>query len=206
MAYDAGRHWESIYRTKKPGELSWHQEKPETSLNLIVETGIERGAGIIDVGAGDSKLVDNLLDLGFRNITVLDVSPTALERAKKRLGSRADTVKWVISDVREFETGDRYDLWHDRAVLHFLANEEDVNNYVAVVRRVLKPGGYFIVSAFSLNGPKKCSGLDIRQYSEGTMKKLFSDFEHLKSFEEVHVTPWGASQMFLCSVFRKKPH
>ena len=205
MTYDAGRHWESIYQAKKPDELSWHQEKPDTSLNLIAEAGLGRDAGIIDVGAGDSRLVDNLLDKGFRNITVLDVSPTALERAKKRLGSRAVSVKWVVSDVREFETGDRYDLWHDRAVLHFLTSEEDVNRYVEVVRRVLRPGGYLIVSAFSLRGPTRCSGLDVRQYSEASLKKLFSDFEHIKSFEDEHVTPWGASQMFLCGVFRKKP-
>ena len=205
MTYDAGRHWESIYQAKKSDELSWHQEKPDTSLNLIAEAGLGRDAGIIDVGAGDSRLVDNLLDKGFRNITVLDVSPTALERAKKRLGSRAVSVKWVVSDVREFETGDRYDLWHDRAVLHFLTSEEDVNRYVEVVRRVLRPGGYLIVSAFSLRGPTRCSGLDVRQYSEASLKKLFSDFERIKSFEDEHVTPWGASQMFLCGVFRKKP-
>ena len=205
MTYDAGRHWESIYQAKKSDELSWHQEKPDTSLNLIAEAGLGRDAGIIDVGAGDSRLVDNLLDKGFRNITVLDVSPTALERAKKRLGSRAVSVKWVVSDVREFETGDRYDLWHDRAVLHFLTSEEDVNRYVEVVRRVLRPGGYLIVSAFSLRGPTRCSGLDVRQYSEASLKKLFSDFERIKSFEDEHVTPWGASQMFLCGEFRKKP-
>ncbi|HIH17156.1 MAG TPA: class I SAM-dependent methyltransferase [Candidatus Diapherotrites archaeon] len=204
MTHDARKHWESIYQAKKSDELSWHQEKPETSLKLIVETGLGRDAGIIDVGAGDSKLVDNLLDLGFKNITVLDVSPTALERAKKRLGSRAVSVKWVASDLREFETGDSYDLWHDRAVLHFLTNEEDINRYVEVVRRVLKPGGYLIVSAFSWRGPTRCSGLDTRQYSEASMEKLFNDFERIKSFEEEHVTPWGAGQIFLWSVFRKK--
>jgi len=202
--YDAKEHWESIYQTKKPDEVSWYQEKPETSLNLIVNTGIDKDAKIIDIGAGDSKLVDNLLDIGFRNITVLDVSSVALERAKKRLGNKADAVKWIVSDLREFETSDRYDIWHDRAVLHFLTAEEDINKYVDSVSRLLKPNGYLIVSTFSLNGPKRCSGLDIKQYSEGSVKELFSDFEHVKSFEEEHLTPWEASQIFIYSIFRKK--
>ena len=204
MTYDAKEHWEVIYKTKKPDEVSWYQEKPKTSLNLIVEIGLDKGAKIIDVGAGDSKLVDNLLDLGFRNITVLDVSLTALNRAKKRLGDRANEVKWIVSDLREFETNDRYDIWHDRAVLHFLTKEEDIKKYGEVVRKLLKPNGYLITSTFSENGPKKCSGLDIKQYSEDSMKKLFSDFEHIKSFEEEHTTPWNASQIFLYSIFRKK--
>ena len=204
MTYDAKEHWEVIYKTKKPDEVSWYQEKPKTSLNLIVEIGLDKGAKIIDVGAGDSKLVDNLLDLGFRNITVLDVSLTALNRAKKRLGDRANEVKWIVSDLREFETNDRYDIWHDRAVLHFLTKEDDIKKYGEVVRKLLKPNGYLIISTFSENGPKKCSGLDIKQYSENSMKKLFSDFEHIKSFEEEHTTPWNASQIFLYSIFRKK--
>ena len=204
MTYDAKEHWEVIYKTKKPDEVSWYQEKPKTSLNLIVEIGLDKGAKIIDVGAGDSKLVDNLLDLGFRNITVLDVSLTALNRAKKRLGDRANEVKWIVSDLREFETNDRYDIWHDRAVLHFLTKEDDIKKYGEVVRKLLKPNGYSIISTFSENGPKKCSGLDIKQYSEDSMKKLFSDFEHIKSFEEEHTTPWNASQIFLYSIFRKK--
>src|SRR3989338_1710116 len=204
MTYDAKEHWGVIYKTKKPNEVSWYQEKPKTSLNLIVEIGLDKGAKIIDVGAGDSKLVDNLLDLGFRNITVLDVSLTALNRAKKRLGDRANEVKWIVSDLREFETNDRYDIWHDRAVLHFLTKEDDIKKYGEVVRKLLKPNGYLITSTFSENGPKKCSGLDIKQYSEDSMKKLFSDFEHIKSFEEEHTTPWNASQIFLYSIFRKK--
>ena len=204
MTYDAKEHWESIYQTKKPNEVSWYQDKPNTSLKLIAGTDLDKNAGIIDVGAGDSKLVDNLLDIGFRNITVLDISPMALEKAKKRLGNRADAVKWVVSDLREFETSDRYDLWHDRAVLHFLTAEEDINKYVEVIRRFLKPNSYLILSTFSENGPKKCSGLDIKQYSEDSVKELFSDFEHVKSFEEEHLTPWEASQIFIYSIFRKK--
>ena len=203
MTYDAKEHWESIYQTKKPNEVSWYQDKPNTSLKLIAEVGLGKNASIIDIGAGDSKLVDNLLDIGFRNITVLDISSTALEKAKKRLGNRADAVKWVVSDLREFETSDRYDIWHDRAVLHFLTAEEDINKYVEVIRRFLKPNGYLILSTFSENGPKRCSGLDIKQYSEDSVKELFSNFEHVKSFEEEHLTPLGASQIFIYSIFRK---
>ncbi len=203
MKYDTKEHWENIYQTKKSNEVSWHQEKPKTSLNLISETNMDKDAKVIDIGAGDSELVDNLLAIGFRNITVLDVSSNALNRAKKRLGDRANDVKWIVSDLREFETNDKYDLWHDRAVLHFLTEKEDISRYVEGVRQLLKPNGYLIVSTFSENGPKRCSGLDIKQYSEDSMKKLFSGFEHIKSFEEEHLTPWRASQIFIFSVFRK---
>ena len=204
MTYDAKEHWENIYQTKKSNEVSWHQKKPKTSLNLISGINLDKGAKIIDIGAGDSKLVDNLLAVGFRNITVLDVSSNALNRVKKRLGNRANDVKWIVSDLMEFKTNNRYDLWHDRAVLHFLTEEEEINRYVERVRQLLKPNGYLIVSTFSENGPKKCSGLYIKQYSEDSMKKLFSGFEHIKSFEEEHLTPWGASQIFICSLFKKK--
>ena len=204
MRYNAKEYWESIYQTKEPNEVSWYQEKPETSLNLISETGIEKNAKIIDVGAGASKLADNLLALGFRNITALDVSLNALNESKKRLGDRANNVKWIVSDLREFETNDRYDLWHDRAVLHFLTEEEDIRRYKELVRTYLKPKGYVIVSTFSVNGPKRCSGLDVRQYSEDSMKTLFTGFEHIKSFEEEHLTPWGSSQIFIWGVFRKR--
>lgn len=203
MTYNAKEHWEKIYQTKKSNEVSWHQEKPETSLNLISETNLNKDAKIIDVGSGASKLVDNLLTLDFRNITVLDVSSSALNIAKKRLGDKANNVKWVVSDLREFETNDKYDVWHDRAVLHFLTEKGDISRYVEKARQLLKPSGYLIVSTFSENGPKKCSGLDIKRYSEDSMIKLFRGFEHIKSFEEEHLTPWGASQIFLFSVFRK---
>jgi len=204
MRYNAKEYWESIYQTKEPNEVSWYQEKPETSLNLISETGIEKNAKIIDVGAGASKLADNLLALGFRNITALDVSLNALNESKKKLGDRANNVKWIVSDLREFETNERYDLWHDRAVLHFLTEEEDIKRYIELVRTYLKPKGYVIVSTFSINGPKKCSGLDVKPYSEDSMKTLFTGFEHIKSFEEEHLTPWGSSQIFIWGVFRKR--
>ncbi|MBS3157149.1 class I SAM-dependent methyltransferase [Candidatus Woesearchaeota archaeon] len=203
MTYDAKEHWENIYQTKKSNEVSWHQKKPKTSLNLISGINLDKGAKIIDIGAGDSKLVDNLLAVGFRNITVLDVSSNALNRVKKRLGNRANDVKWIVSDLMEFKTNNRYDLWHDRAVLHFLTEEEEINRYVERVRQLLKPNGYLIVSTFSENGPKKCSGLYIKQYSEDSMKKLFSGFEHIKSFEEEHLTPWGDSQIFIYGLFKE---
>ncbi len=206
MTYNAKEHWESIYQTKKSNEVSWYQENPKTSLDLISETGIDKNAKIIDIGTGASKLVDNLLASGFRNITVLDVSSSALNIAEKSLGDRANNVKWVVADLREFETNDKYDIWHDRAVLHFLTEEEDISKYVERVRQLLKPNGYLIVSTFSENGPKKCSGLDIKQYSEDSMVKLFSGFKHIKSFEEEHLTPWGASQIFIWSIFRKRRH
>ncbi len=202
--FNTKKHWENIYQTKNPNEMSWHQEKPITSLGLITEIGLNKDAKIVDVGGGDSKLVDNLIDIGFRNISVLDVSLNALERAKKRLKDKADSVKWIVSDIREFETNDKYDLWHDRAVLHFLTANEDIDKYMNNVKRLLNSHGYLIVSTFSLNGPKRCSGLDIKQYSEDSMKKLFYDFEHIKSFEEKHLTPLGDCQIFVCSVFKKK--
>lgn len=198
------KHWENIFSTKNFNEVSWYQENPKTSVDLILSVNLDKNAHIIDVGAGDSKLADSLLDLGFRNISVLDVSSKALEKTKKRLGNKADSVKWIVSDIREFETNDRYDIWHDRAALHFLTADDDIDKYVNNIRRFLKYNGYLIVSTFSLNGPKRCSGLDIKQYSEDSIKKLFYDFEHIKSFEEKHSTPLGDSQIFIYSVFKKK--
>ena len=203
MTLDIKDHWEHIYQTKKPDEVSWYQDAPSTSLELISEIKLDKNASIIDIGAGDSRLVDSLIGLGFRNITALDISSNALERSKKRLGDKVDSVKWVVSDLREFETKEKYDLWHDRAVLHFLTDEEDIKRYMGAVKCFLKPNGYVIASAFSVKGPKRCSGLEVRQYSEDSMKKLFSDFEHLKLFEEEHKTPWGTSQMFMYDVFRR---
>jgi len=203
MVYNAKEHWENIYESKEPDEVSWYQEEPEASLNLISETGIGKNAKIIDVGAGASKLVNNLLARGFKNITVLDVSSNALDRAKERLGKKAGNVTWVESDIREFETNEQYDVWHDRAVLHFLKKEEDIDKYAELAKQCLKTGGCLIVSAFSKNGPTKCSGLEIKQYSEHDMKRLFDELEHVKSFEEEHITPWGTSQVFLFNVFKK---
>ena len=204
MKYNAKKHWDDIFKTKEYNEFSWYQSNPKTSIDLILSTRPDENAGIIDIGGGDSNLVDKLLELGFKNISVLDISSNALERAKVRLGNRAKEIKWIVSDMREFKTIDKYDIWHDRAALHFLTSDEDINKYVKAVKKYLKPDGYLIVSTFSINGPKKCSGLDVKQYSADSMKQLFSDFELIKSFEEEHLTPWNSSQVFIYGVFRKK--
>ena len=203
--YDVKEHWEDVWTRKKSSEVSWYQQEPKTSLELILLIHPSKDASIIDVGGGDSRLVDKLLQLGFQNITVLDISANALERAKERLGKRAQLIKWIECDVRNFDSDDQYDIWHDRALLHFLTSDEDLKNYVELTKRHVKTGGYLIISTFSTKGPKMCSGLDTKQYSEESMKKLFSNgFNPVKSFEEEHVTPFGKSQIFTCNVFRKK--
>jgi len=197
-------HWENVWTRKKSNEVSWYQHDPKTSIDLILSTKPSKDARIIDVGGGGSNLVVKLLDLDFSDITVLDISAKALERAKERLGERAGMVKWIECDIREFDTNDRYDIWHDRALLHFLTSEEDLKNYVELTRRHVKKGGYLILSTFSTNGPMMCSGLDTKQFSEDSMKQLFSNgFEHIKSFEDEHKMPFGTGQIFTCNVFRK---
>jgi len=204
MEYDVKEYWEDIWARKKSNEVSWYQKEPKTSLELILSTNPSKDAQIIDVGGGDSKLVDKLLERGFKNITVLDISAKALERAKNRLGQKADMVKWFECDIRKFDSAEKYDIWHDRALLHFLTSEGDMQNYVELIRKYVRDGGYLIISSFSTRGPMMCSGLDIRQYSEESMKKLFSDgFEHIKSFEEEHMTPHKTNQIFIFNVFRK---
>jgi len=204
MKYDAKEHWENVWTTKKSNEVSWYQEYPQTSINLILPTNPSKDAKIIDVGGGDSNLAETLLDLGFKNITVLDISANALERAKKRLGNKSNMITWIESDILEFENDNRYDIWHDRALLHFLTSEENLKNYVKLVKQHVMQGGYLIISTFSTKGPIKCSGLDTRQYSKESIQELFSnEFEHVKSFEEEHVTPRGMGQIFTWNVFRK---
>lgn len=195
-------HWEKIYQTKGPQEVSWTQEVPETSLNFIREVASKQDR-IIDVGGGDSKLVDYLLDEGFENITVLDISQPALDKAKERLGpEKAAQVNWVASDIREFHPPHSYDIWHDRATFHFLTEEKDINQYVKLVEENVK--GHLIMGTFSDNGPQKCSGLPIQQYDEKKMKDLFSKaFQNTGFKRENHVTPTGGEQQFLFGRFER---
>lgn len=195
-------HWEAVYETKQPNEVSWTQEKPETSLDFIREIHLEKSSKIIDIGGGDSKLVDFLLDEGYENITVLDISANALERAKKRLGKKSEKVKWIVSDISEFKPKTTYDIWHDRATFHFLTTEEQVEKYLEITGKWVT--GFLIIGTFSEIGPKKCSGLDIKQYSESELEKQFSNrFKKLKCRTEDHITPFETKQNFTFCVFEK---
>ncbi|MCX5823150.1 MAG: class I SAM-dependent methyltransferase [Deltaproteobacteria bacterium] len=204
MSFDRKSHWENVYTEKTPSEVSWYQLEPAVSLELIVSTGISRAGKIIDVGGGASVLVDKLLDQGFQDLTVLDVSSKALDYAKERLGNRAGAVKWIEADITKFESSKKYDLWHDRAVFHFLTDEDDRKKYVQNMNKALNPGGHVIIAAFSIDGPLKCSGLDVERYSPEKMNnELGNSFELVKSEDEGHMTPGGKEQKFTYSYFRK---
>lgn len=195
-------HWEKVYQTKTPDEVSWTQEKPQTSLDLINSCALGKEAKIIDIGGGDSTLVDFLLNEGYQNITVLDISAKALERAQKRLGSQAEKVTWIEADVTEFEPKETYDIWHDRAAFHFLTQQEHIRKYLQITKESV--AGYMILGTFSINGPKKCSGLDIQQYDEQSITSLFKEnFEKLSCFTEDHTTPFNTIQNFIFCRFRK---
>jgi SAM-dependent methyltransferase len=196
------KHWDNIYATKGMKEVSWFQEVPQTSLDLIASLRLKKDASIIDIGGGDGFLVDHLLKLGYINITVLDISKNAIKRAKERLGKDSNKVKWIVSDITEFEPIDKYDVWHDRAVFHFLTQEKDINNYKELVGSAVS--GYFLLATFSDEGPNKCSGLEICKYSELDLQKKFKGtFNVVDSFKENHNTPFETIQNFTFSVFSK---
>lgn len=202
MEIDRKNHWETVYENKQANEVSWTQENPKTSLDFIHETHIDKTAKIIDIGGGDSKLVDFLLNEGYENITVLDISEKALERAKKRLGKNAEKVHWIISDITDFKPETTYDIWHDRATFHFLTNPEQVETYAKITEKWVT--SFLIIGTFSENGPKKCSGLDIKQYSEKELESQFSNhFNKLKCITEDHITPFETKQNFTFCVFQK---
>ena len=198
-------HWENVYASKLPDQVSWYREHLDTSLNLIIQTGVGKDAAIIDVGGGSSTLVDDLLDNGFADVSVLDISGTAIAKSKERLGSRSDRVDWIEADITEVALPDsHFDVWHDRAVFHFLTNAEDRRKYVEVVIRSLKVGGHIIVASFGLEGPQKCSGLDVVRYSPESMHDAFGDhFTLVKSLDETHKTPFGTTQEFVYCYCRK---
>jgi ubiquinone/menaquinone biosynthesis C-methylase UbiE len=190
-------HWENIYTLKEPNEVSWYREHLDNSLELILRTKPKKDAAIIDVG-GDSTLVDDLLASGLTNPTVLDISAQALARSKSRLGSWSDKVTWIETDVtRAVLPENYYDIWHDRAVFHFLTEKEERKKYVELVKRSLKAGGHIVVASFGLNGPAKCSGLEVIRYSPETMQDEFGkSFRLVESLSETHLTPFGTTQEF----------
>ena len=166
------KHWETIYTTKAPQEVSWTEEIPQTSIDLIAKFKLPKFAKIVDIGGGDSLLVDHLLALGYTNITILDISHSAIERAKKRLGEKSLQVKWIVSNILDFTPPESYDLWHDRAVFHFLTRKEDIETYKA--RLTQTETSHLVLGTFSKKGPLKCSGLPITQYSIEDINTTFS--------------------------------
>ncbi|PKW29956.1 class I SAM-dependent methyltransferase [Flavobacterium lindanitolerans] len=195
-------HWEAVYQNKGPEEVSWTQEIPKTSLNFIHSFNLNKSAKIIDIGGGDSKLVDFLLDEGFENISVLDISAKALEKAKLRLGNRSEKVNWIVSDILDFKPDTTFDVWHDRAAFHFLNTKEQVGKYIEIAQSAVS--GYLTIGTFSENGPKKCSGLDIKQYSEETLHAVLENrFEKLHCIYEDHKTPFNTTQNFLFCSFKR---
>jgi ubiquinone/menaquinone biosynthesis C-methylase UbiE len=199
--FDRKKHWETIYSTKEMNEVSWFEPKPETSLQLINEMINNKNAKIIDIGGGDSFLVDFLLEAGYTNITVLDISENALERAKKRLGNKSKKVNWIVADAATFIPDEKYDLWHDRAAFHFLTNENEINNYLKGIQNGMNENGKIIIGTFSENGPLKCSGIEIKQYSENSLTTLLNQFfEKIKCIAVDHRTPFNTLQNFIfCS-------
>jgi hypothetical protein len=200
---DIKAHWETVYKTKNQDQVSWTQEIPKTSLDFISSFNIDKSVKIIDIGGGDSKLVDYLLENGFENITVLDISEKALEKVKIRLGDKAKKVNWVVSDIIDFQPVTTFDIWHDRANFHFLTTDEQISKYTDLAKKSVK--GFMILGTFSTNGPTKCSGLEITQYSEETLTDKFkNDFDKIACITENHTTPFNTIQNFLFCSFKRK--
>mgnify|MGYP001952202447 CR=1 FL=1 len=202
---DRKKHWETIYQTKDLKDVSWYQPKPTTSLDFLNQFNIPKNSKIIDIGGGDSFLVDHLLDLGYSELTVLDISASSLDRAKERLGSRATKVKWIVADAATFKPVEQYEFWHDRAAFHFLTNEEEITNYINTIQNNIRPNGLLVIGTFSEQGPKKCSGIEITQYNETDFKSRFEpEFQLVDSQIVSHQTPFDTSQDFIFARFQKR--
>jgi trans-aconitate methyltransferase len=205
MQMAAKDHWDKIFETNESNNFSWFQAYPKTTVTFLELFRLSLDANIIDIGGGDSNLVDVLLEKGYQNISVLDISDTALEKAKKRLGEKASSVSWIVADINEFQPTEMYDFWHDRAAFHFLTSDEKIENYVRLAEKSISAKGYLILGTFSEKGPEKCSGLTIKQYSETSMSHRFNkSFKRIKCVHEEHHTPFNTSQDFLFCSFQKK--
>jgi SAM-dependent methyltransferase len=198
-------HWENVFSTKQETEVSWYQTKPETSLDFIQKLNITKDAKIIDVGGGDSYLIDALLQLGFTNLYLLDISAKAIERIKNRLGAKSTNVTFIVSDILEFKPNTTFDFWHDRASFHFLTEGNQIEKYAELVASAVANEAKLVIGTFSENVPKKCSGLDITQYNEATLNAVFkTNFDLIESFTEDHKTPFDTIQNFIFCSFKKK--
>jgi len=204
MSTTEKQHWENVYGSKAEDDVSWFQTYPKTSMDFVGSLPVNLSANIIDIGGGDSRLVDALLDKGYQNIWVLDISAASIEKAQKRLGDKANKVHWIVSDVTEFVPPVKYHVWHDRAAFHFLTTEDKIAGYVSIAENAIHTGGYLVLGTFSENGPTKCSGLDIKQYSEVSMARRFAgSFEKLQCITEDHQTPFNTTQNFTFCSFRR---
>lgn len=202
--FDRKSHWENIYTTKSLDEVSWHQPIPVTSLQFFTQNNIPLDAKIIDIGGGDSFLVDNLLELGYTNLSVLDISAAAIERAKVRLKENASKVTWIVSDITQFRPEVSYDFWHDRAVFHFLTEETEIEQYRALVADSVSRNRTLAIGTFSENGPLKCSGIEIKRYSEAALITSFAtNFEVVEHFQVDHETPFDTVQNFTFARFKR---
>jgi len=202
--FDRKKHWENIYQTKELKEVSWFQPTPETSLDFFKQFNIPTTAKVIDIGGGDSFLVDHLLNLGYQDISVLDISAAAIEKAKQRLGDKANNVKWIVADAANFKPTEKYDFWHDRAAFHFLTEEQEISNYLETAEQYINSTGVLLIGTFSEQGPTKCSGIEIKQYTETTMTdRLKKFFEKIKCITVDHKTPFNTTQNFVFCSFRK---
>lgn len=197
-------HWEKVFDTKTETEVSWFQPYPKTSVEFINLFDLGKDKNIIDVGGGDSHFIDALIDMGYQNIYLLDISAKAIERVKQRLGAKADRVNYIVSDILDFKSSIHFDFWHDRAAFHFLTTEEQVDKYVTIAENAISKDGYLVLGTFSESGPTKCSGLEIQQYNEISMRKRFEKyFERIKCIEDIHTTPFNTTQNFLFCSFKK---
>jgi ubiquinone/menaquinone biosynthesis C-methylase UbiE len=199
-------HWNSVYGSKQPDQVSWFRPHLDASLEYLRTSGIERSAAVVDVGGGASTFVDDLLNAGYGDVTVLDVSDEALRVVRDRLGERAQRVKWVRTDVTELTMpSGAFQFWHDRAVFHFLLQPHARERYVAALRRTLASRGYALIATFGPDGPEKCSGLDVRRYDADALEAELGDgFKRVANSTEVHITPWGTPQQFVYALFRRK--
>jgi SAM-dependent methyltransferase len=201
---DKKSHWENIYKKKELKGMSWYQPLPSVSLNFLKQFSIPTTGKIIDIGGGDCLFVDHLLELGYQDITVLDISELAIERAKKRLGKLAKKVKWIVADITTFTPIEKFDFWHDRATFHFLTTEEEIETYLNIARLSIQPSGVLVIGTFSEKGPKQCSGLEIKQYNEAKMADTLKKyFKKIKCITVDHRTPLDIIQNFIFCSFKK---
>ena len=204
MNNDLKNHWENIYSNKDENEVSWFQTIPKTSHQLIKKLNLESNDNIIDIGSGRSRILKILIDEGFNNLSYLDISKEACKKSKIALGDDKYKVNWNVENVLNFESKIKYKLWHDRAVFHFFTDKKDIEKYKEVAIKNISAGGYLVLGTFSINGPKKCSGLDVSHYSEQSLYEIFkSDFNLLESFYIDHQTPFDTTQNFLFCIFKK---